>query len=579
MNNRVCFAGIFGVIIAFLLAAVIGLLISSCGSEKDASEQMAQQSSDQTAPPSIEQLFADQSQEIQKFIKAAVNQTKVSNGHKIGDTELVETGIIFQFYEQRQFRPAWIKSSQIDDLIRAIENVGADGLLPDDYHRGPIRSFSNQIESQSPPDLQLLAERDVLLTDALILLGYHLQVGKVDPVELDPNWNFSQRKWPGNPVALVQKAIESGAVDRYFDDLRPRDEYYTYLKATLAKYRSIHHDGGWQSIPKGATLKAGVKNERVDLLRKRLIATSDLVSTPDGPTDRFDKDLLEAVKHFQRRRGLKPDGIVGKNTIRALNQTDESIIDQIRVNLERIRWVMGEDLDDFLFVNIPAFKVHYVRDEKIKWSARVQVGRPYRQTPIFKAKMTRLEFNPTWTIPPTILSKDILPAVKRDPNYLKINNIQVIDKSGQVIGADKIKWTDYSGRNFPYQLRQKPGSDNALGRIKFMFPNQHAVYMHDTPGKALFRQESRAFSSGCIRVEKPFELARILLGKGWDNARMQQIINSGKTRSVNISRPIPVIMFYLTALPAKDGEFHALTDIYDRDRAVLDALNARHKPK
>ena len=576
-NNR--FADIFRVIFKILIPAVIGLLMFSCGSEKDSSEQTAGQPSDQTTPLSVEQLFADQSEEIQKFIKAAVDQTKSSAGEKIDNTELVETEIISQFYAQRQFRPAWIKSVQIDDLTKAIEDVAADGLLPDDYHRKAIRSLTDQFNSKTTPDPQLLARRDLLLTDALILLGHHLQVGKVDPVQLDSNWNISQREWSREPAALVQKAIDSGSIYQFFSDLRPRDEYYSYLKATLAQYRSIRDDGGWQPIPKGATLKVGMESERVDLLRKRLIATNDLVSTPEGQTRRFDEGLREAVKTFQVRRGLKPDGIVGKNTIRALNVSDETIIDQIRVNLERIRWVMGEDLDEFMFVNIPAFEVRYVRKEKIRWSARVQVGRPYRQTPIFKSKMTRIEFNPTWTISPTILSKVILPAVKKDPNYLKSSNIQIIDKNGNTIAADKINWSQQSGRNFPYQFRQQPGPDNALGRVKFMFPNKHAVYMHDTPAKNLFKQEARAFSSGCIRVERPFELARILLGKGWDDARVQQIINSGKTRIVNLRRPIPVIIFYLTALPEKDEEFHALKDVYNRDQAVLKALNARYKTK
>jgi murein L,D-transpeptidase YcbB/YkuD len=409
-------------------------------------------------------------------------------------------------------------------------------------------------------------------------MGYHLQIGKVNPLRLDPNWNMSAKIGSKDPVTLTQEAIDSGSIYRFFTDLRPRDEYYNYLKATLSQYYSIRDDGGWQSIPPGATLKKGVAHQRVDMLRDRLTATGDLVSTPEGPGTKFDDDLEEAVKHFQRRRGLKPDGIVGKNTVRALNVPDKVIIDQIRVNLERVRWVMSEDLDEFIFVNIPSFEVYYVRDEKIKWSARAQVGKPFRQTPVFGAKMTYLEFNPTWTIPPTILAKDILPAVKRDPGYLQKHNIQVIDKKGKVIDSESIDWSRYSGKNFPYQLRQKPGPNNALGRVKFMFPNKHAVYLHDTPSKNLFGKESRAFSSGCIRLENPLELAQLLLPKGWDKNRIQQVIQSKKTRSVKLGRPMPVIIFYLTALPAPDGEFYALEDIYDRDQAVLEELNADYRP-
>jgi murein L,D-transpeptidase YcbB/YkuD len=561
--------------INLLALAALFLFIASCSSEEEPSRQDSAQSSDQKQ--AVKQEISDQTEEVQQHIKAAVDQIVSSKELKIGNRWLAEVSVIPVFYERRQYRPVWTQPAKIKDLMRAIENIKEDGLLPEDYHRRQLQALSEQIDAQSPPDPRLLAMRDLLLTDALVLLGYHLQIGKVDPVRLDPNWNMSAKIGSKDPVTLTQEAIDSGSIYQFFTDLRPRDEYYNYLKATLSQYYSIQDGGGWQPIPQGATLKKGVEHQRVDMLRNRLTTTGDLVSTPEGPGTRFDDDLEEAVKHFQRRRGLKPDGVVGKNTIKALNVPDKVIIDQIRINLERVRWVMREDLEEFIFVNIPSFEVYYVRDEKIKWSARAQVGKPFRQTPIFGAKMTHLEFNPTWTIPPTILTEDILPAIKRDPGYLQKHNIQVIDKKGKVIASESVNWSSYSGKNFPFQLRQKPGPDNALGRVKFMFPNEHAVYLHDTPSKKLFGKESRAFSSGCIRIENPLELAQLLLPKGWDQNRIQQTIQSKKTRAVKLARPMPVIMFYLTALPAPDGEFHALEDIYNRDQAVLEELNAEFK--
>ena len=576
---------------SLLTVTASALLIMSCSSEEEQPKQIVDQPSDQVIPDQTEkeqpkqivdqpsdQVIPDQTEKVPEYIKTAVDQIKRSKALKIGNTWLAGVSIIPVFYEQRQFQPAWTDPVKIKDLIQTIENIKKDGLLPDDYHRRPLQTLSQQISGQSPPDPQLLAMRDLLLTDALVLLGYHLQIGKVDPVRLDPNWNMSAGIGAKDPATLIQEAIDSGSIYQFFADLRPRDEYYHYLKAALAQYRSIHDQGGWPPVPQGPTLKKGMEDKRIDILRRRLIATGDIVSTPDGPTTLFDEDLEKAVMHFQRRRGLKPDGIVGENSIKALNVPDEVIIDQIRINLERVRWVMGEDLDDFIFVNIPGFRVYYVRDEEIKWSARAQVGKPFRQTPVFKAKMTYLEFNPTWTIPPTILTKDILPAVKRDPNYLKKRNIQVIDNKGKVIDSKSINWSKYTGKNFPYQLRQDPGPNNALGRVKFMFPNKHAVYLHDTPSKNLFAQESRAFSSGCIRIENPFELAQLLLGKGWDDDRIQQAVKSKKTRAVNLAKPVPVILFYLTAFPAMDGEFHSRKDIYDRDQTLLEDLNAEFQP-
>ena len=555
-----------------LAICVLGTM--SCSSEE---EPLGQVEGQKQAAQS-KQEAPDQTGEVTQHIQTTVDEMSRSKEPKAGNTWLAGGSILTAFYQGRNFRPAWTNAAKIKDLIQSVENAKADGLMPDDYHRRALLALSDKIQTQAPPDPELLAMRDVLLTDALILLGYHLHIGKVDPVRLDPNWNMSTKIGDKDTVALVQEAIDSQSIYEFISDLRPRDEYYNYLKAALAQYRSILEGGSWQPVPRGPTLKKGMEDRRVENLRRRLTATGDLVSTPDGSTAVFDEGLEKAVKQFQRRRGLKPDGIVGKNTIKSMNMSNQEIIDQIRVNLERVRWVMREDLDDFIFVNIPGFRVYYVRNEKIKWSARAQVGKPFRQTPVFKAKMTYLEFNPTWTIPPTILAKDILPAVKRDPNYLKKRNIQVIDKKGKIINSEAVNWSKYSGNNFPYQLRQKPGPDNALGQVKFMFPNKHAVYLHDTPSKNLFARESRAFSSGCIRIENPLDLAQLLLGKGWSDDRIQQILKSKKTRAVKLSKPMPVILFYLTALPAIDGEFHALKDVYSRDQAVLEELNAEFRP-
>jgi len=409
-------------------------------------------------------------------------------------------------------------------------------------------------------------------------MGYHLNYGKVDPVNLDPNWNMSAQMNHRDAATLIQEAIDSGSFYEFLSDLKPRDEFYNQLKVVLAQYQNIKNEGGWQPIPAGPALKKGMKDDRVKLLRNRLLATGDLAGTASMISAIFDDDLEKAVRHFQKRYGLEPDGIAGKNTLEAMNIPVEMRIDQIRVNLERIRWVLHEDLDTFVFVNIPGFKVYYVQNEKLEWTSRAQVGKLFRQTPVFKADMTYLEFNPTWTIPPTILAKDILPAVRKDPDYLQKRDIRVIDSNGKVVNPKSINWSKYTGENFPYQLRQDPGPNNALGQVKFMFPNKHMVYLHDTPNKNLFDRESRAFSSGCVRIENPFEFAQLLLGKEWNANRIDKIIESKKTAAVKLENPVPVILFYLTALPEFDGRFHFRNDVYSRDEAVLEDLNAAFKP-
>ena len=566
-----------------LILSALVWLVASCSAEEQppqppAQEEVVQETSAQEPTVQIELAKPDQTEEIQKSIRAAIEQMTQSKKLKIGDVWIAAIALLPEFYERRHFKPAWTATDKIDDLMRAIDDIEMDGLIPDDYHRRQLRDLSEKIEVQSPPAPQLLADRDLLLTDALVLLGYHLNYGKVDPIRLDPNWNMSARMNRRDPAALIQEAIDSGSFYEFISDLKPRDEFYDQLKAFFAQYQGIKKEGGWQPIPAGPTLKKGMEDDRVKLVRKRLFATGDLADTASMAPAIFDDELEQAVRHFQQRYGLEPDGVAGKNTLEAMNVPVEMRIEQIRVNLERVRWVLHEDLETFVFVNIPGFKVYYVRNEKLEWTSRAQVGKLFRQTPVFKADMTYLEFNPTWTVPPTILAKDILPAVRKDPGYLEKRDIRVIDSKGNVVNPKSINWSKYTGKNFPYQLRQDPGPSNALGQVKFMFPNKHLVYLHDTPSKNLFEHESRAFSSGCVRIENPFEFAQLLLGEEWNAKRIDEIIESKKTTAVKLAKPVPVILFYLTALPEFDSRFHFRNDVYSRDEAVLEDLNAAFKP-
>ena len=254
-----------------------------------------------------------------------------------------------------------------------------------------------------------------------------------------------------------------------------------------------------------------------------------------------------------------------------------ALVDRLRVNLERLRWVLVERTPRFVAVNIAGYRVYYFDDDRLQWTARAMVGKPYRATPIFRADMTYLVINPDWTVPPTILRNDSLPAIKRDRSYLDKQRMDVIDRTGREVDPATIDWATVTPRNFPYMLRQRPGPTNSLGRIKFMFPNEHFVFLHDTPSRDLFNRDERAFSSGCIRVEHPFELADILLqgDPKWTPEALQRAVDSEAMQTVSLSRPLPVLILYLTAIAFDDGrDFTFLRDIYDRDAAVLNALNA-----
>jgi murein L,D-transpeptidase YcbB/YkuD len=317
-----------------------------------------------------------------------------------------------------------------------------------------------------------------------------------------------------------------------------------------------------------------MRDARVAALRRRLAVGGDLVGAPAGDETLFDEALEQAVYRFQARHGLDVDGVVGAQTLAALNVSVASRIDQIRVNLERARWVFQDISKDYVLVDIAGFQAEMVKDARQVWASKVQVGKPYRKTPVFKASMTYLVLNPTWTVPPTILAKDILPRVRRDPGYLKRKRIRVVDRKGRIIDPKGLDWSRYTGRNFPYFLRQDPGPDNALGRIKFMFPNKHLVYLHDTPHKELFRRSERAFSSGCIRIERPFALAELLLDdpRKWSREQILAAIDSNKTRTVFLPEPIKVLLLYWTVDVDEQGRVWFRKDLYGRDRKVLAAL-------
>jgi len=262
-----------------------------------------------------------------------------------------------------------------------------------------------------------------------------------------------------------------------------------------------------------------------------------------------------------------------------LNIPVKDRIDQIRVNLERARWVLHKLPREYLWVDIAGFRIYHYRGDAVVWSSRIVVGRPYRHTPVFKSKVSYLVFNPDWTVPPTILKEDILPKLKHNPDYLLKNRISVIGGDGTVVDPAAIDWSKFKTHHIPYTLKQAPGPGNALGRVKFILPNSYSIYLHDTASRDLFNKEERAFSSGCIRVEKYIELAQILLDDPikWSPEKIQAVIDTEATRQVNLTRKMPIILIYCTVLVDESGKVFFKNDIYDRDRAVLNGLNEAYE--
>lgn len=510
---------------------------------------------------------------VSEVIRQKVGDAPVITELKVNGCQVSSLSVMPELYKRRFYRPIWVNGESIDELVHAIEETYLEGLDPEDYHLNDIGRLQKSIHEEPLPDPRIAADLDILLTDAFIRLIYHSFCGKEDPLTYHPQWNLAVKIDDTDPVAFIEKEVAALSVVQAIGRVKIHHPYYDGLKKALAEYRGIRDGGSWEGVPGGPSLKKGMIDPRVALLRNRLSATRDLSDSSLDPMT-FDGVLELAVIRFQRRHGLKPDGVVGKKTLTAMNVTVDERIDQIRVNLERARWML-HDLDTrFVLVDIAGFRVFFFKENKAVWSCKAQVGQPYRDTPVFRSSIVHVEFNPSWIVPSGIFMKDVLPAVIKDPKYLSQKDLSVIDDRGAIVDPNSINWSRYAHMPFPYRLRQNPGVDSALGRIKIFFPNEYLVYLHDTPSKALFEEEERMFSSGCIRVEKPMELAELLLDDPvrWGMESIIQAVESGKNQKVSLPRPITILLMYWTVEADEEGIVYFKKDPYNRDEPVLEGL-------
>ncbi len=502
----------------------------------------------------------------------------------VRDEPVYASAALPEFYVSRLYQPAWSDHRGplpvADSLIAAVRDAGGEGLRPADYHLRTIERTLREIRGAAgPPGARRVADLDLLLTDAFLVYGSHLLIGRVNPETIDPEWRANRR---GADLAMILGgALASGHVREALATLLPPQPGYARLRAALGRYRDVAARGGWPTIPDGDRLERGIQSPRVRDVRTRLALTGDLVEadTDGADLDLFDEAVAHAVMAFQRRHGLAEDGMVGPETLAAMNVPVAERLHQLEINLERWRWLPQDLGRRHVLVNIAAFEMEVVEADTAVLRMRVMVGRPYRRTPVFSGNMTYLVLAPFWHVPRNLAVEDKLPLIKRNPAYLTEQHIRVFEGWGidaREVDPASVTWSTITAKTFPYRLRQDPGPNNALGRVKFMFPNARNVYLHDTPARELFDKPDRAFSSGCIRLERPLELAEYVLrgDTRWSRKALEATIARWQEQTVALPRPIPVHLLYWTAWAAPDGRVHFRKDLYGRDTRLERALQA-----
>lgn len=558
-------------IILFIIG-LLGLGITSCGKEKKVYKE-----GDPIEPEDIHwvvEYLIDSSDLSAYFPNLNVRSHLYKN--------------LKEFYRENDFELAWNShkkaGKQAEELIEVLKESWKEGLNPQYYRIEEMDSLEKAIfhSGVDSVDLHRLIHLDLLMTSSFLTYASHLVCGRVDPNKVNSTWftNPPQKDF----VPALKKAAINKRVKKAIDDIRPDYPQYKKLQEKFAEYHEIKKNGGWPEIAGGQELRRGNYGRQVAALNKRLAVTGDLTGYNEKGRDTavFTEETENSVKIFQERHRLKPTGWVDKKTLQALNIPLEDRLQQIMLNMERLRW-MPEDLGEhYILVNVPEYYLRIIRNEKVEMDMKVIVGQDFNSTPIFSDTMEHLVFSPYWNVPNSISTEEILPKAQENPDHLSTNNYELLsgwEEDPKVIDPYSVDWDTLSADNFPFRIRQKPGPGNALGKVKFMFPNNLSIYLHDTPEGNLFSRDERGFSHGCIRVEEPEDMAVYLLQNkpGYDRKRIKQLMEDGSETIVKLEEKVPVHIIYWTTFVDDNGRLNFSNDIYNFDKAQIKAIEKKAK--
>lgn len=471
------------------------------------------------------------------------------------------------FYRRQDYSRVWEKHSRLKKLLQELDGLADDGLNPGAYHLVTLRQLQHTADERQADCTDLLASH------AYLQALEHLSWGRLDRAAVEPLWYSPKIPAPVRPSGAPPFAA-AGLDDlpATFDRARPQLPAYRALRRAWVDLRRQPLPR-WDSIPGGPLLRPGQSDPRVPLLLQRL-ATEGYLEPSDASDELYVPELVDAVKTFQYRHFLQTDGVVGPASLAELNISPAARRDQVRVNLERMRWLSHELEPKGVVVDVAGARVLYYRNGTPVWQARTQVGRPERPTPLLKSRISHLTLNPTWTVPPTILREDKLPEIRRDIGFLAENHLRVLDYSGNELSPHEVDWDAPHG----ILLRQDAGPKNPLGQVAIRFANPFSVYMHDTPSQHLFDKLPRVFSSGCVRVEQVMQLLDLLLtdASAGERQRIEEILASGKTKDFNLRQSVPVLLAYWTAEADENGRLSFRPDLYHHDARILAALDSPH---